>query len=119
MILAKPDGRCSRGSPGGGTYGVLSSSDLARAMRASRLETVACGGGAPVFTAGVSAWDPRAAPQPVSASAVSIKSILICFFPLPWAGPPFPFPTKKLQPPTQLAPQPHTPPLLPHVPAAH
>src|SRR5437773_12004224 len=77
MILAKPDVRCSRGSPGGGTYGVLGSSDLARAMRASRLETVACGGGAPVFTAGVSAWYPRAAAQAVSASAVTIVRILI------------------------------------------
>src|SRR5882762_4153295 len=79
MILAKPDVRCSSGSPGGGTYGVLSSSDLARAMRAPRLETVACGGGAPVFTAGVSAWYPRAAAQAVSASAVTIVRILICY----------------------------------------
>src|SRR5260370_35376065 len=93
MILAKPDVRCSRGSPGGGTYGVLSSSDLARAMRASRLETVACGGGAPVFTAGVSAWDPRAAPPAVSASAVAILRILICYLLLRGARPASPFTT--------------------------
>src|SRR6267378_5997757 len=95
MILAKPDVRCSRGSPGGGTYGVLSSSDLARAMRASRLETVACGGGAPVFTAGVSAWYPRAAAQAVSASAVAIMRILICYLLLRGARPASPCTTKE------------------------
>src|SRR5207237_1777540 len=31
-ILAKPAAWCSRGSPGGGTYGVLSSRDRARAI---------------------------------------------------------------------------------------
>src|SRR6185503_3083257 len=35
MILAKPEVCCSSGSPGGGTYGVLSSSDFARAINAS------------------------------------------------------------------------------------
>src|SRR5437870_2830789 len=90
MIFAKPDVRGSRRSPGGGTYGVLSSSDLARAIRASRLETVAWGGGAPVFTAGVSAWYPRAAAQAVSASAVTIMRILICYLLLRGAGPAFP-----------------------------
>src|SRR5262245_52829535 len=39
MIFANPDAWCSSGSPGGGTYGVLSSSDFARAMSAS----CACG----------------------------------------------------------------------------
>jgi len=51
----------------GGTYGVLSSSDFARAMSASRLETVAW---VPVFSTGVSARCPKAAVQAVSASAV-------------------------------------------------
>jgi len=46
-------------------------------MSASRLETVACGGaGAPAFTAGVSAWYPKAAVQTVSASAIAIAGIL-------------------------------------------
>src|SRR5437588_12683764 len=35
MIFAKPDVWCSNGSPGGGTYGVSSSNDFARAIRAS------------------------------------------------------------------------------------
>ena len=35
MILAKPDVWCSRGSPGGGTYGVLISNNFARAISAS------------------------------------------------------------------------------------
>src|SRR5690242_2327953 len=39
MILAKPDAWCASGSPGGGTYGVLSSSALARARRWSSGET--------------------------------------------------------------------------------
>src|SRR5712691_8538151 len=83
MILAKPDVWCSSGSPGGGTYGVLSSSNFARTMSASRLETVACGGaGAAAFTAGVSAWCPKAAVQTtVSASAVAIVCILIPYLP--------------------------------------
>src|SRR5712691_3104986 len=82
MILAKPDVWCSSGSPGGGTYGVLSSSDFARAMSASRLETVACGGaGAAAFTTGVSASYPMAAVQTVSTSAVAIVCILIPYLP--------------------------------------
>src|SRR5574341_1094168 len=36
MILTKPAAWCSSGSPGGGSYGVLSSSDFARALSASR-----------------------------------------------------------------------------------
>src|SRR5688500_10537054 len=35
MIFANPDAWCSRGSPGGGTYGVLRSSDFARAISSS------------------------------------------------------------------------------------
>ena len=35
MTLAKPAAWCSSGSPGGGTYGVSSSSAFARAMSAS------------------------------------------------------------------------------------
>src|SRR5260370_15256136 len=35
MILAKPEVWCSRASPGGGTYGVLISSNFARAISAS------------------------------------------------------------------------------------
>src|SRR5947209_18919376 len=84
MILAKPAVLRSSGSPGGGTYGVLSSSDFARATSASRLETVACGGaGAAAFTAGVSTSYPMAAVQTVSASAVAVVRILTLSLPAP------------------------------------
>src|SRR5216683_34802 len=53
------------------------------AMSASRLETVACGGAwAAAFTAGVSAWCPKAAVQTtVSASVVAIACVLIPYLP--------------------------------------
>ncbi|MEO8189494.1 MAG: hypothetical protein ABI682_04065 [Acidobacteriota bacterium] len=37
MIFANPPAWWSRGSPGGGTYGVSSSKDFARARRAARV----------------------------------------------------------------------------------
>src|SRR5437588_10104021 len=42
MIFAKPDVWCSNGSPGGGTYGVSSSNDFARAIRASLVGSGSC-----------------------------------------------------------------------------
>src|SRR5258708_6666914 len=42
MIFAKPDVWCSNTSPGGGTYGVSSSNDFARAIRASLAGSGSC-----------------------------------------------------------------------------
>src|SRR6266404_7933553 len=42
MIFAKPDVWCSNTSPGGGTYGVSSSNDFARAIRASLVGSGSC-----------------------------------------------------------------------------
>src|ERR1700730_1215831 len=42
MIFAKPDVWCSNVSPGGGTYGVSSSNDFARAIRASLAGSDSC-----------------------------------------------------------------------------
>src|SRR6266478_1394730 len=42
MIFAKPDVWCSNGSPGGGTYGVSSSNDFARAIRAALVGSGSC-----------------------------------------------------------------------------
>src|SRR3984893_7553998 len=42
MIFAKPDVWCSNASPGGGTYGVSSSNDFARAIRAALVGSGCC-----------------------------------------------------------------------------
>src|ERR1700730_7720391 len=42
MIFAKPDVWCSNASPGGGTYGVSSSNDFARAIRAALVGSGSC-----------------------------------------------------------------------------
>src|SRR6202045_3899090 len=42
MIFAKPDVWCSIASPGGGTYGVSSSNDFARAIRAALVGSGSC-----------------------------------------------------------------------------
>src|SRR5713101_5824395 len=42
MILANPEVWCSRASPGGGTYGVLISSNFARAISAALSEPRRC-----------------------------------------------------------------------------
>src|SRR5712691_3024532 len=51
MILAKPDVWCSNGSPGGGTYGVSSSNDFARAMSASLVGSGSCDAAVPTARA--------------------------------------------------------------------
>src|SRR5580704_3064112 len=42
IIFAKPDVWCSSASPGGGTYGVSSSNDFARAIRAALVGSGSC-----------------------------------------------------------------------------
>src|SRR3984893_6225994 len=42
IIFAKPDVWCSNASPGGGTYGVASSNDFARAIRAALVGSGSC-----------------------------------------------------------------------------